>query len=313
MSIQSFAGFSKIFFALLGVLLAVSCRDPQAPPQPKPAPPPFEFLGVWGARGDRPGELSQPIALTTDRLGNVYVADASTRSVSKFDSAGHPRLSFQLSQRPSSIAVDLGGAIYVGSDKPPAVTIFFPDGELIRELRSGSARRLQKPAGVAVDEDGNIFVADAACECIQKLDPRGRSLKTWGQKGKGNSEFDGVGGLAVGGDGNLYVLDAANHRVQKFSREGDFLAAWGGDAAEASSLENIASITVSDKFVFLGDPKNRAIQVWSLDGVHRWTESLASHIEIQSGSPVSISITPRNELYLLDGPGARVLRFRVNF
>ena len=300
------------FLALLGgMLLVVSCNKTQTAP-PAPAPPPFQLLGVWGTRGDQPGQLSQPVALSTDRMGNVYVADASSQFISKFDPEGRPRLTFQSVQRPSSIALDLGDAIYISASDPPSISIFTPQGEPIRILRAATTPHLQNPAGVAVDDDGGIFVADVACECIQKLDPHGHALKTWGQKGQENGQFNGFGGLAVGGDGNLYVLDTGNHRVQKFTREGGFLAAWGG-ASGGSSLENVTSITVSDKYVFLGDPTNRAVQVWSLDGALRRTESLASHLELKSGSPVSISITTRNELYLLDAAGARVIRFRINF
>jgi tripartite motif-containing protein 71 len=296
---------------MLGLLLfAVSCSDAQAPAA-KPAPPPFEFLAAWGAHGSEPGQLSQPVSLATDTVGNVFVVDAANRYLTKFDSAGHPLLSFGIPQHPVSVAVDLGGAIYVGTSTPPSVSIYFPQGELIREIRGGRPR-FKKLVGIAVDDDGDFYVADADCQCIQKFNPRGRSLKNWGHGGRGPGEFDGLAAIAAGGDGNLYVLDGGNHRIQKFTRDGAFASAWSGAANELNSLEGIVAIAASDKYVFLADAKNRAIQVRSFDGALRWTESLASHLDPAAGASIALSVTPKGELFVLDGSGARILRFRLH-
>jgi DNA-binding beta-propeller fold protein YncE len=298
-------------FILLGLLLfAVSCADTQAPAA-KPAPPPFEFVAAWGAHGADPGQLSQPVSLATDTVGNVFVVDAANRYLTKFDAVGHPLLSFGIPPHPASVAVDLGGAIYVGSSAPSSVSIYFPQGELIRQVRGGR-HGLKKPVGIAVDDEGDFYVADAACQCIQKFNPRGRSLKIWGHRGLGPGEFDGLAAITAGGDGNLYVLDGGSHRVQKFARNGSFAAVWSGAAGGLNSLEGIVAVAASDKYLFLADAKNRAIQVRSFDGALRWTESLATHLDQAAGAPIALSVTPKNELFVLDGPGARVLKFRLH-
>ena len=122
----------------------------------------MEFLGEWGERGDGPGQLSQPAGIATDRNGFVYLADAESGFIQKFDSLGSPRFSFHdpLLERPAGIAVDRGGAIYVTDSARNQVVIFFPDGRRMRRVTGGPGQRLQSPAGIAVGEDGNVYVAE---------------------------------------------------------------------------------------------------------------------------------------------------------
>ena len=58
-----------LLIALFAGLFAASCAR-RADPSPKPqAPPPFEFLGAWGDKGEGPGKLDKPVAFAVDALG----------------------------------------------------------------------------------------------------------------------------------------------------------------------------------------------------------------------------------------------------
>ena len=70
--------------------------------------------------------------------------------------------------------------------------------------------------GVAVDEEGYIFVADSGNNRIQIFNPDGTFLRTFGRWGSGDSEFKGLEGIAVNSKGNILVADRENHRVQMF-------------------------------------------------------------------------------------------------
>jgi DNA-binding beta-propeller fold protein YncE len=80
---------------------------------------------------------------------------------------------------------------------------------------------------VAVDGQGNLYVADMSNHRIQKLSPAGEPLAQWGSQGRGPGQFDHPVGVAVDGQGNLYVADAWNHRVQKLSPAGEPLVQFG--------------------------------------------------------------------------------------
>jgi DNA-binding beta-propeller fold protein YncE len=194
--------------SLPAVTLRASARDHQAgPPLPTPPGPPsavkVELLRTTALAPDR---FALPVALAVGRDGDLYVADARTHQVQKFDREGRFLLAW-------------GGE---GTD----------DGQ----FRFGSAATCDYVGacgaavggGVAVDDQGAVYVADWANHRIQKFSGDGRLLARWGRLGKGDGEFFLPGSVAVDGRGQVYVADAGNHRIQRFDRDGRFLEVWGG-------------------------------------------------------------------------------------
>ena len=70
--------------------------------------------------------------------------------------------------------------------------------------------------GVAVDEQGYIFVADSGNNRIQIFNPDGTFLRAFGRWGQSDGEFKGLEGIAVNAQGNILVADRENHRIQIF-------------------------------------------------------------------------------------------------
>ena len=70
--------------------------------------------------------------------------------------------------------------------------------------------------GVAVDEQGFIFVADSGNNRIQIFNPDGTFLRAFGRWGQSDAEFKGLEGIAVNASGNILVADRENHRIQIF-------------------------------------------------------------------------------------------------
>ena len=68
---------------------------------------------------------------------------------------------------------------------------------------------------MAVDLDGNIFVADFFNHRILKFTPEGDFILALGEHGTGPGQFDRPTDVAVDVEGNLYVVDFGNHRIQK--------------------------------------------------------------------------------------------------
>ena len=70
--------------------------------------------------------------------------------------------------------------------------------------------------GVAVDEEGMIYVADSGNNRIQVFNADGSFQRGFGRWGQGEGEFKGLEGIAVNNKSNILVADRENHRVQMF-------------------------------------------------------------------------------------------------
>jgi DNA-binding beta-propeller fold protein YncE len=68
-----------------------------------------------------------------------------------------------------------------------------------------------------VDASGNVYVADAGNNRIQKFSSSGTLITMWGSLGTGNGQFSNPSGVAVDASGNVYVADTFNNRIQVFS------------------------------------------------------------------------------------------------
>jgi len=295
------------------VLISSGCSTQQAQQRPKPSPPPFEFLGEWGTRGDGPGLLKRPVAIATDFAGNVYIADAESRFVHKFNPEGRPLLSFKDPglKGARSISVDLGGAIYVGATNSPfRIVIFFPDGSRLRTM----SRLHAPPEAIVVDDEGNLFALCLSAS-LEKLNPKGRSLRFWRKRGDAPGELAYPSALTVAADGFLYVADTGNGRIQKFRRDLGFVSAWSVAKTGQQDFPAVVGLAAfkTSLFLLMLDQGYYRLEVRSFDGGLTLTDSLAGRLSASPKGLYRIATSPRGELFLLDSEGARVLRFRINF
>jgi DNA-binding beta-propeller fold protein YncE len=124
------------------------------------------------------------------------------------------------------------------------------------------------PLGVAVDANGNIYVADTGNNRIQKFTSRGGFVTQWGSSGDG--WLRGPTDVALDPSGNVYVADERNGRIQKFAPDGTFLTAWGTPKPTPTGARPFGflhSIAVDvDSRVYVSDLVDHRIQVFSHTG-----------------------------------------------
>jgi sugar lactone lactonase YvrE len=146
--------------------------------------------------------------------------------------------------RPEGVAVDDAGNVYVADTHNYTVRKISPEG-MVSTLAglagqpgdidgTGAAARFGLVGDLAVDMEGNVYVADRGNSKIRKISPAGvvstvaATMPTSGKavkklasdKAKTNVRFDEMGGVAVDRVGNVYVVESSSNAIRKIDQSG---------------------------------------------------------------------------------------------
>ena len=91
--------------------------------------------------------------------------------------------------------------------------------DLGRQVRSIGSGQLSHPASVAVNQQGALYIVDAAGKrsCVKKFSSNGKLISSVGREGTGLGEFKNPRGVALSNRNEVLVCDRDNHRIQVFS------------------------------------------------------------------------------------------------
>ncbi len=245
--------------------------------------------------------------VAVDSSGNVYIADHTNNRIRKVDTSGviTTFASTGISS-PRGLAVDSDDKVYVaqnhrilkidGSTTPPTITTVAGTGSSGFSGDGGAATsaQLDEPFGVAIDSDGDIYIADAGNHRVRKVDVSADppTISTFAGSGSHTSGgFSGDGGaataaqlrspydVAIDSDGDVYIACYFNHRIRKIDVSADpptistfagtGVRSFGGDGGPATSADfnNPYGVEVaSDGTVYIADASNRRIRAVATDG-----------------------------------------------
>jgi DNA-binding beta-propeller fold protein YncE len=168
-----------------------------------------------------------------DPQDNVWIVDAGSNQIVKFDADG--RFQLVLGRKPENIGVRPGPGVPASGGMPAegAAPAGRGGGGGEGGGRGGgrgapgagiNGDAFNRPSDVTWDRTGNIYVADGfgGNNRIAKFTKDGNFVKTWGQTGSAQGQFNQIRGIASDAAGNIYVADAGNKRIQVFDGEGTF-------------------------------------------------------------------------------------------
>jgi sugar lactone lactonase YvrE len=214
-------------------------------------------MGVVGIQGDfgaaTASRLNRPGAIAVDAQGNVFILDMGNNRVRRVDAVTN------------IITTYVGnGAVGYSGDGGPAINA-----------------ALNNPTGLALDAQGNLFIADRGNQRIRRVDAATRTIATsagdgtQGFKGDdgeaGNAQFNNPTDVAVDALGNVYIVDQGNHRLRRMDGAsriiktiaGAGIIGFDGDGGPAlqAKLNLPSSVEVAaDGSVFLGDAGNLRVR-----------------------------------------------------
>ncbi|MBA3946766.1 MAG: TIGR03663 family protein [Herpetosiphonaceae bacterium] len=214
-----------------------------------------------------------------------------------------------------------GGVVPQAVAQVPSVPL-----TVINKFGMGS---LNGPRSLAVDAQGNTYVADALNHRVVVYDAHGKQLRTFGGKGSQAGQFYEPSSVAFDPVGNVYVADTWNARVVKLRPDGSVIKTWGsgtddfGDGKRATDTKGDAAqnqanplnfygprnLVVIGNRLYLADTGNKRIVVTDLDGNYVEQFGTFGQNSGQLNEPIGLGKDAADNLYVGDTWNGRVQVF----
>lgn len=267
--------------------------------------------GTGGYSGDggqaQKAQISEPAGVTVDDAGNVYFTEAGGRRVREIVAAdttirtiagtgvtiplgdgGPPRSAYFIS--PNTVVSDGAGTFYITDIGNDCVRKITPDGKISTVAGTGipgyngdnqpaSAAHLNSPHGLALDSQGNLYIADTDSHRVRKVTRDGMIQTVAGTGTRGyngekllatESQLNSPRDIAFDRNGNLYIADVNNYRVRKVTPAGIMTTVAGdgswnfygdGGPAVGAALRWPFSVAVNSAGdLYIADPYNNRIR-----------------------------------------------------
>jgi sugar lactone lactonase YvrE len=185
---------------------------------------------------------------------------------------------------PGGLAIDNENRLLYVSDAEQDLVLVYdadPPNKLLRKIGKPGTKHtstvpgeFSKPTGVAVDQDGNLYVSDTWNNRIEVFDAEGNFIRTFGKAGDGPGYFARPKGIAIDNDGHVWVADAVQDRVQVFTPEGRLLIWMGGHGILPGQFQSLVNLTI--------DKSNRVFTTEQLAGrmqIFRYTTNAEAKAE----------------------------------
>lgn len=218
--------------------------------------------------------LGNPQYIAPGRSGTLLVADTHNNRILRMGADGAFQSVIHASANspdsaaagelfwPCAVAESPDGFIYTieygGHDR---VQKWSSDGEWIASWgRVGTGEgEFRRPSGLAIGEDGEIFVTDSVNNRVQVFTPDGKWLRAWDASSSPHGRLACPFDVAVGDNGVIAVLEFAASRIRFFSTDGKELYSWGGHSRGEDGLLYPWGMDAAQNTIFIADTVNHRI------------------------------------------------------
>jgi DNA-binding beta-propeller fold protein YncE len=127
--------------------------------------------------------------------------------------------------------------------------------------------QLKSPSGLAIDAQGDIWVADKSNNRIQEFSSSGVYLRKFGVSGTQDGQLTAPEGIAVDGVGNIWVSDGSfTRRLQKFTPQGTFIKRIGTSGSGLGQMMTPKGLDIANGKAWVADWQNNRVSVFSEAG-----------------------------------------------
>ena len=173
---------------------------------------------------------------------------------------------------------------------------------------SGSGQ-LSRPADVAVNSAGNLWVADYNNNRVEELSSKGVYLAQVGTAGSGNGQLSHPSAVALDAKGDILVADAGNKRIEEFGAGGEYLRGFGaaGSGNGQFGAEGPRGIAVDAKGnIWAADTTNSRVEEFTEKGEFVKVVGSRGGATGQLSEPVALDVAPNGNVWVADWGNQRV-------
>lgn len=229
-----------------------------------------------GAQSAHLRDVPESMLVSNERLVEDFEPPAHAQSVAQAHSPmgkarnrfltyayGHP----SVLHAPRHIASDSQQRLVISDPAGDAVHVLDPRGKTSFRIVSGVTRRLHQPAGVALDDKDNIYVADAERGMVLVFDRNGNFVRYIGSY-EGEPQYASPTGIAIDRQAKrIYLADTPRNLVFVLDLGGKVLKRLGRarDGSGGGEFDEPTDIAVSHEHVFVLDRRGTRVQVMDLE------------------------------------------------
>ena len=176
---------------------------------------------------------------------------------------------------------------------------------------TSTIRDLRGPFGVAVNERGQIIVAEHTGHCISIFSANGDEVRSFGSHGSAPGQLNGPEGVAITATGDILVCDYSNHRIQLFSPEGRSLKCIGTRGNGPLQFPHPIGIAIhphSNK-IFIAENSNHRIQILNPDFTFYKSFGSKGTGNAELNDPSDISFDSTGNVFVSDDCNNRIQVF----
>ena len=172
------------------------------------------------------------------------------------------------------------------------------------------------PLDVAVDSNGNFYVTDFHNTRVQKFDPQGNVIASWGGAGDGPGQFRGIGGISIDDNDMIYVGEYQGTRIQVFDSDGKYQKSFPPEQIlndKPYTLRHPYNVAIdSNDQIYITDRSNNRIVKLDSNGqfIKSWGTPGSGITEFRN--PTGIVIDEQDYVYVSDAANNRIMKFDTN-